>query len=127
MRALVTIAAVTLALAACSKCPAEPEGAAKGGPPPMPPPLTMVQRPDATGGEAQFVQHCGACHGAMGMGTGLLARRSEVPVLDERTDLTRDYVTTAVRSGIGNMPAIARGEVSDAQLAEIAEYLAKAD
>ena len=34
------------------------------------------------------------------------------------------YVITAARTGIGNMPAIPRGEVSDAELQAIAEYLA---
>jgi mono/diheme cytochrome c family protein len=59
------------------------------------------------------------------MGTGLLARRTEQPLLEKRQDLTADFVTQAVRAGIGNMPAIPRGEVSDAQMAAIAAYLAK--
>ena len=33
-------------------------------------------------------------------------------------------MTVAVRQGIGNMPAIPRGEVSDEELRQIAEYLA---
>jgi hypothetical protein len=59
------------------------------------------------------------------MGTGLLARRTEQPLLEKRTDLTVDYVVQAARMGIGNMPAIPRGEVSDAELQLIAEHLAK--
>ena len=34
-------------------------------------------------------------------------------------------VTLSARMGIGNMPPIARGEVSDAQMAAIAAYLSK--
>jgi mono/diheme cytochrome c family protein len=67
------------------------------------------------------------CHGVGGMGTGLLARRVDPKVaeLEKRDDLTPDYVITAARTGIGNMPTIARGEVSDKQMAAIAAYLAK--
>jgi len=78
--------------------------------------------------EALFVGKCGMCHRQMGMGTAILARRVDpaVAMLEQRTDLTVEYVTQAARQGIGNMPAIQRGEVSDAQLATIARYLAKA-
>jgi mono/diheme cytochrome c family protein len=58
------------------------------------------------------------------MGTGLLARRVEPALLEARDNLPAAYVTVAVRQGIGNMPAIPRGEVSDDELRQIAEYLA---
>jgi hypothetical protein len=63
----------------------------------------------------------------MGMGTVILARRMDpkVAMLEARTDLTADLITAAARQGIGNMPRISRGEVSDAQLAEITRYLTK--
>jgi mono/diheme cytochrome c family protein len=78
-------------------------------------------------GKALFHNRCGMCHEAFGMGTGLLARRvdPQVAELEKRTDLTADYVIQAARAGIGNMPAISRGEVSDAELAAIAAYLAR--
>jgi mono/diheme cytochrome c family protein len=98
--------------------------AAQAGPPPMPQPITMAQRPDATGGEALYVEHCMSCHGPNGMGTGLLGRRMEVSLLEERDNLPAQYVVQAARRGIGNMPAIPRGEVSDEQLQAIADYLA---
>jgi len=60
------------------------------------------------------------------MGTGLLARRVKEPLLEKRTDLTPDYVIQAARMGIGNMPAIPPGEVPDADMRKIADYLAKA-
>jgi len=105
--------------------PAAVSAAENPAPPPgMPQPITMVQRPDATGGEALYVQHCISCHGPNGMGTGLLGRRMEVALLEQRDNLPAAYVVQAARRGIGNMPAIPRGEVSDEELQLIAEYLA---
>lgn len=94
------------------------------GPPPAPQPTTLASRPGATGGEALYLEHCASCHAANGMGTGLLARRVQPPLLEARDNLPAAYVVVAARQGIGNMPAIPRGEVSDAELQAIAEYLA---
>ena len=94
------------------------------GPPPAPKPTTLASRPGATGGEALYVVHCASCHAPNGMGTGLLARRIQPPLLEARDNLPAAYVIAAARNGIGNMPAIPRGEVSDAELRQIAEYLA---
>ncbi len=87
---------------------------------------TPVPAPTPSG-KALFDEKCSMCHGARGMGTFLLSRRmpaAQAP-LETRSDLTADYVVQAARSGIGNMPRIPRGEVSDRQLAAIAAYLAK--
>lgn len=97
------------------------------------PPVVTGQKAHAAGagpvdGRALFHEKCGMCHEAMGMGTGLLARRlgkDQPAELEKRTDLDRDYVLAAVRAGIGNMPAIPRGEASDAQLGLIADYLTR--
>lgn len=94
------------------------------GPPPAPKPETRSSRPAATGGEALFLEHCASCHGPNGMGTGLLARRSDQPLLERRDNLPSQLVILAARQGIGNMPPIPRGEVSDAELKKIADYLA---
>jgi len=94
------------------------------GPPPAPKPETLASRPGVTGGEALYVEHCVSCHGANGMGTGLLARRVQPPLLEARDNLPAQYVIVAARQGIGNMPAIPRGEVGDDELRQIAEYLA---
>jgi len=77
--------------------------------------------------EALFVEKCGMCHRQMGMGTVILARRVDPKeaMLEQRSDLTESFVIQAARSGIGNMPRIQRGEVSDVQLATIARYLGK--
>ena len=90
----------------------------------MPKPTTLVDRPNATGGEKLFVEHCAMCHGPNGMGTGLLGRRVQPALLEQRNNLAAQYVIMAARRGIGNMPAITRGEVSDADLKQIADYLA---
>ena len=92
--------------------------------PPAPKPTTLASRPGVTGGEALYIEHCIHCHGPNGMGTGLLARRIQPPLLEEREDLPAQYVIVAARQGIGNMPAIPRGEVSDDELRQIADYLA---
>lgn len=102
------------------------------------PPSEGTQVRNATGGamqdrtshsapEALFVEKCGMCHRQMGMGTVILARRMEPAkaMLEKRDDLTSAYVTAAVRNGVGNMPRISRGEVSDPQLKVIADYLSK--
>jgi mono/diheme cytochrome c family protein len=77
--------------------------------------------------EHLYVEKCSMCHRQMGMGTVILARRMDPKVarLEARDDLTADYIIAAARQGIGNMPRISRGEVSDAQLVQIARYLAK--
>lgn len=76
---------------------------------------------------ALFVKRCGMCHRNFGMGTVILSRRmdSAHAWLERRDDLTSDYVIAAARQGIGNMPRITRGDVSDAELSAIAAYLAK--
>lgn len=119
---------VLAALSAASAQPADQGKPAPAAGPPSPPsppsPLTLSARPNAKGGERLYVQYCGMCHGKGGMGTGLLARRTDRPLLEERNDLTVDYVIQAARTGIGNMPPVPRGEVSDADIRQIAAYLA---
>ena len=102
---------------------------AQGDPGPPPPnmqgPITLMDRPDASEGEALYVEKCIMCHGPVGMDTGLLARKGRTPPeLEGRGDIAAAFVVLAARNGIGNMPAIPRGEVSDEQLQAIADYLA---
>jgi mono/diheme cytochrome c family protein len=88
----------------------------------------MQDRSSKSPAEALFVEKCGMCHRQMGMGTVILARRMEPSkaMLEARSDLIPDYVIQAARAGVGNMPRIQRGEVSDAQLQTIAKYLSRA-
>ena len=90
------------------------------------PAVSLADDADETGAQL-FGSRCGMCHRAGGMGTGLLTRRPNggTGLLEERRDLTAEFVQAVVRAGTGNMPRLARGEVSDAQLARIAAYLAK--
>jgi mono/diheme cytochrome c family protein len=76
--------------------------------------------------EALYVEECSMCHRAFGMGTTLLARRlgPERAMLEARDNLSAQFVIIAAREGIGNMPRMSRGEVSDEELQQIAEYLA---
>lgn len=125
-RILFGAAAAVLAAAAWAQAGNNPEP--KGGPTtPTPTTATAHMAGGAADGHALFGEKCGMCHRAGGMGTGLLARRMDPKVaeLEKRTDLTPDYIAAAVRQGIGNMPWIPRGEVSDPQLAAISAYLAK--
>lgn len=90
-------------------------------------PAGMAVHAAAPDGQQLFQHKCAMCHGAVGMGTGLLARRMkpEVAQLEKRDDLSAAYVERAARIGVLNMPPITRGDVSDAQLALIARYLSK--
>lgn len=87
----------------------------------------LQDRSFSSADQALFVEKCSMCHRQMGMGTVILARRMDprVAMLEARDDLTADFVMTAARQGIGNMPRISRGEVSDTQLGRIAAYLGK--
>jgi mono/diheme cytochrome c family protein len=84
-------------------------------------------RSAGTPAEALFVEKCSMCHRQMGMGTVILARRMEPvkAILENRDDLTAELINVVSRVGVGNMPRITRGEVSDEQLATIASYLVK--
>jgi mono/diheme cytochrome c family protein len=77
--------------------------------------------------EALYVEKCGMCHRQMGMGTVILARRVDPTraMLEQRNDLTAEYIRIAVRTGLGNMPRVSRGEVTDEQLAAIVSHLVK--
>jgi cytochrome c5 len=122
-----SLAGVALVLlAACAKppeaaAPAPPEGRLGANPGAA----AMQGRSASTPQEALFVEKCSMCHREMGMGTVILARRlpAEKVHLENRGDLTAELIAVAVRAGIGNMPRIPRGEVSDEQLGVIVQYL----
>jgi mono/diheme cytochrome c family protein len=86
---------------------------------------SAAQPPD---GKALFTSRCGMCHQTIGMGVNILARRpndASKGFLEDRKDLSAAFVRAAVRSGIVNMPRMSRGEVSDPELALIANYLSQ--
>jgi len=87
-----------------------------------------AQDTDDDPGKAVYDKWCTPCHGAGPgkPGTTVLAERygTSLPaLLEERTDLTSEYLTTFVRSGIGVMPQFRKTEITDAELAEMIAYL----
>jgi mono/diheme cytochrome c family protein len=93
--------------------------------------LLMAAQASAAGapdGKALYKERCGMCHQTIGMAVSILSRRPADPskgMLEERTDLSAAFIRTVVRTGIMNMPRMPRGEVSDAELAAIANYLSR--
>ena len=79
------------------------------------------------GGKKLFHDRCGYCHLAGGTGTFMLSRRlgKDKALLEDRTDLSPDYVRHVVRAGIGSMPPHNRVELPDSELESIAEYLTR--
>jgi mono/diheme cytochrome c family protein len=77
-------------------------------------------------GAALYRSRCGLCHEPGGTGTFMLSRRlgRERGLLAGRTDLTDGYVMQVVRHGLMSMPRFTRVELTDAELASIAAYLA---
>lgn len=90
-------------------------------------PVSASAKQTPADGAAAFTEKCAMCHRGRGMGTVLLARRMDPALadLEKRTDLDAAAVKAAVRGGIGNMPRISRGELSDAELDAIAAYLGR--
>lgn len=90
-------------------------------------------KPAVIDGKAAFAHRCGVCHRDMGMGTLAVSRRMGFGMgpdmvkawLENRNDLTADYVVSAIRNGVNSMPPLSRVEVSDADAAAIGRYLAK--
>lgn len=87
-------------------------------------------------GQKLYEYHCASCHGP-GIGnpgaeyrTGTDALRvkykGELPaLLAERTDLTPEMVALFVRNGVSIMAPYRKTEISDAELAEIGQYLSR--
>jgi len=82
---------------------------------------------DVAEGQRLFEQKCALCHGAVGTGTMMLARRlgKDNALLAQRTDLQPEYVEAVLRNGIGSMPAITRVELTDAQRVQLTAFLTR--
>jgi mono/diheme cytochrome c family protein len=129
--------ALAISLAGCSVQNGNETAAPKGGPPPaVLPPFEKAQGPDVTDdrtrlaanqrGERLFLRRCGVCHLEGGMGTMILARRlPDAPKLQDRRDLTAEFVIRVARQGQGAMPRITPVDATDAELAAIAAYLGR--
>jgi mono/diheme cytochrome c family protein len=81
-------------------------------------------------GKVVYDQWCGACHdpGPRHPGTqalDALYKGSKPGALEERTDLVPTLTETFVRRGVSVMPPFRKTEISDAELAALAAYLAR--
>ena len=81
-------------------------------------------------GRAVFVKWCAPCHsrGPNNPGTTALAavyKNSKPGALEDRTDLTPDFIKKSVRNGVYVMPFFRKTEISDAELEALAAYLAQ--
>jgi mono/diheme cytochrome c family protein len=78
-------------------------------------------------GQWLFQATCSYCHAPGGWGTRDLARRlgAERSVLLERTDLDPAYIRIVVRRGLNSMPAYTPTDLTERQIASIADYLTR--
>lgn len=80
-------------------------------------------------GNEVFQQWCAPCHapGARHPGTQALEslyKGAKPAALEERTDLVPELTRAFVRTGVSVMPPFRKTEISDADLAALAAYLA---
>jgi len=107
----------------------------------------FAARPDVAAGNVQrghelFNTWCVGCHRATVVdndnphslvnrvvaGTYTLQQRyhgAEPAALEQRTDLTPDYIRTIVRQGLRVMPRTRKTELTDAQLDDVVAYLTR--
>ena len=89
----------------------------------------FAQSGDATHGKEVYEHWCSPCHAPGGRkhpGTSALEvlYKGEKPaVLEERLDLTPEFVATFVRNGVKIMPPFRKTEISDQDLADLGAYL----
>ncbi|GEM_PF-581549 len=93
-----------------------------------------IVRPDMPG-RALFAEHCAACHGTgsgddgarLLPGTAVLQEKYEGArpgEIELRNDLPAPVLRVFVRRGTGSMPMFRPSELTDAEIDEIADYLA---
>jgi mono/diheme cytochrome c family protein len=80
-------------------------------------------------GQRLYQASCSYCHAPGGWGARDLARRlgAERAVLLERTDLDPLYIRSVVRHGLNSMPAYTPTDLTERQIAYIADYLTRAN
>jgi mono/diheme cytochrome c family protein len=94
---------------------------------------SVVQAEDATAvqaGDAVFQKWCAPCHGRGPDKPGTTAlqalyKGAKPAELEDRTDMTAEFVKTFVRHGVSVMPPFRKTEVSDADLAALSAYLTR--
>ena len=93
-----------------------------------PPPAASQPTPARSAGGKIFDKWCSDCHHTAG-GSGSMALQRKYQgrlpaVLEQRTDLVPVYIQVVVRHGMSFMPSFRKTEISDADLALVAAYLA---
>jgi mono/diheme cytochrome c family protein len=85
------------------------------------------QSADAAKGEQVFKAWCLPCHGKVGPGTYMLEKRlgKEESRIDQRTNLTGDYVRYVVRNGLNGMLPFRMTEVTKGELDDVIAYLTR--
>lgn len=81
-------------------------------------------------GAAVFQKWCAPCHGRGPDKPGTTAlqalhKGAKPAELEDRTDMTPDFVKLYVRHGVSIMPPFRKTEVSDADLAALTAYLTR--
>ena len=83
--------------------------------------------PTRVAGQAVYQKWCSDCHStATGPGSIALQRHYQgnpPAILLQRTNMSPDLVKAAVRNGVSFMPSFRKTEISDAELAALADYL----
>jgi mono/diheme cytochrome c family protein len=141
-RAPLTVAAIGLsALLGMAAASADPASSADSAWLPLPSEHDAVSSdPLEKRGQEVYDQRCVACHGAIPEeifgptflppmpGTQVLRARygDALPAeLERRTDLSREYITAVVRTGLGSMPFFRPTELSDEDLEALVAYLTR--
>jgi mono/diheme cytochrome c family protein len=91
---------------------------------------TVAVKPGQPKGYVEFQNHCAVCHGAGTEKPGTRALRAKYgatlpALLEERKDLSPQFVKLIVRQGVTVMPHFRKTELSDAELDAITVYLTK--
>jgi mono/diheme cytochrome c family protein len=91
--------------------------------------VAQAQDALATRGNEVFQYWCAACHapGPRHPGTQALEslyKGAKPAALEQRTDLVPELTRSFVRTGVSVMPPFRKTEISDADLAALAAYLA---
>ena len=87
----------------------------------------LAADPSRAAGAAIYGKWCSDCHStAGGPGSMALERKyhGQLPaILNQRTDLSADYVSQVVRHGVSFMPSFRKTEISNTELAQLGAYL----
>jgi len=88
----------------------------------------IVAQAAETPGKQLFDRHCAECHapGHGHPGTQRLGwnRGEASAVLEQRKDLSADYIKAIVRRGLYEMPPFRPSEISERELSQLSAYLA---